>query len=120
MQDPIIKQPELTVPPVGPLVGSEVWQAVMERAGYRCQCNRCPGKCRRSMDGCPVEAGPGVRLIASPLDPGPDPLRTVRSVPVDQLRAWCPKCWDRNVRDTRRFYRQVADRELADRADTLF
>lgn len=107
-------------PPAPPIVGAEIWQQVMARAGYRCQCKRCPGKCRQTMDGCPVEAGPGVQLIAGPYDPGPDPLRRIRAVPVEELLAWCPKCWDRNTKDTRKTHARLAAEELASRADTLF
>lgn len=120
MQGPIIEQPQLVDPPTPPLVGAEIWQQVMARAGYRCQCKWCPGKCRKSADGCPVEARPGVRLVAGPYDPGPDPLRRIRAVPVEDLLAWCPKCWDRKAKDSRKTYRHLAERDLKDRTETLF
>ncbi|WP_015060844.1 hypothetical protein [Planobispora rosea] len=106
----------------GPLIGSEGWRMVMHRAAWRCQCTRCPAHKRQYQGRCETESDEqtGVRLIAAPLDPGPDPLRHIPTVPVDQLRAWCPPCYDRLITDRRAQYRKEAEWQIRDRAVPLF
>lgn len=96
-----IVQPEVRTRPIG---GLKTWQAVMEAAGYRCQCSGglCGSKhaigglvCGRLHDedwtpGDP--SGRRVRLIAAPLDLA-QPLERAAGLRPDQLRAWCTKCY---------------------------
>lgn len=91
-----------------PIAASEIWTAVMDLAGFRCQCTwrRHPahrgdegGRCEQTTD--------AVRLISAPADPGPCPDRKVVSLPVEELRAWCPGCWDEAVKVARRRARAV-------------
>jgi hypothetical protein len=103
-----------------PLAGVDIWEQVMTRADYQCQCKRCPSHKRKGDGRCVAGYGAEGRLLTGPLDPGPDPLRRVRSVLVDQLLAWCSPCWDSNVKATRALYAHVATRALRERADTLF
>lgn len=89
-----------------PLAGQDVYLAVMERADWRCQCERDhPG---HKGGRCDVHHAAGVRLLAGPLNPGPDPardLRRWRGAP-EGLVAWCPRCWDREVQAARREVRR--------------
>ena len=85
-----------------PIAGQDVYLAVMERAEWQCQCERDhPG---HTGGRCDVSHVGAVRLLAGPPDPSADPardLRRWRGVP-EGLVAWCPSCWDREVRAARR------------------
>jgi hypothetical protein len=97
-----------------PMAATETWRAVMERAGYRCECNRCPLDRRSAGGRCEAEDRPGARLLAGPLSPGPNPARTIESAPPDELVAWCGPCWDRAVSASRRHSRTLAKRAPAE------
>jgi hypothetical protein len=75
----------------GPIAATAVWQAVMETAGYRCQCR---GGCRRSHANsggrCPAEHKSWCHLIAAPATPTGNPHRDLAAA----LVAYCPKCFD--------------------------
>ena len=83
-----------------PIAASDIWSHVMDQAGDRCQ---CPAKHHSSHRYAPCETTTGVApLIAGPSVPGPHPERRPVAVPVAEMRAWCPRCWDETVRDARR------------------
>ncbi|MEU6041863.1 hypothetical protein ABZ801_41430 [Actinomadura sp. NPDC047616] len=103
--------------PALPLAGADVYAVVMDRAGWRCECEaRHP----RHRGRCEAEHGTaGVRLLAGPTHPGPDPARTLRHVPAEEMRAWCASCWDLCVSAARRQQRAAAHNE-APAMDSLF
>ncbi|MFJ5775080.1 hypothetical protein [Streptomyces sp. NPDC093094] len=82
-----------------PIVGAAVFNAVMDAAGYRCQCGgRCGnphsrdgGRCPREHDHYTSKHGRRVRLMAAPVDPLATDLTAAR-LPASELRAWCPDC----------------------------
>lgn len=86
-----------------PIAGAEEWRAVMERAGYRCQCTYTRHDAHRRNQGgrCERDAVAS-KLIAGPADPGPHPERRIIPIPVDELVAWCPPCWDHAVTQARK------------------
>ena len=88
-----------------PVAGWDRWLEVMERAGYRCQCERPHPKHRGGR--CENEQHDGCRLVAGPTDPGPDPARTMATCDPEELIAWCPDCWDRSVRAARKALRDA-------------
>ncbi len=96
-----------------PIAASDVWAAVMDRAGYRCECtiprhpgHRAPGRC---------EADANVRLIAGPRDPHPErTAATAATVPVSDLVAWCIPCWDHAVKSAHRRAEHQAVQQLRD------
>lgn len=105
---------------IAPIAGTAVWLTVMERAGYRCECTRCPkhkrhegGRCETSV---PETRGPGAqdaaRLIAGPANP--DPARTLGTGDAGELVAWCPPCWDHAVAVARKHAQALADRSSAE------
>lgn len=83
-----------------PIAASEVWTAVIRRAAGHCQ---CPGKNHPNHRHTRCEAtADEVRLIAGLSVLGPHPERGPAVLPVEQMRAWCPRCWDEAVKDARR------------------
>lgn len=82
-----------------PIVGAAVFTAVMEAAGYRCQCGgKCgnphtkgDGRCQREHDHYTSRHGRLVRLMAAPADPLAADIAAAR-LPASELRAWCPDC----------------------------
>jgi hypothetical protein len=115
-----VHQPEVRT---RPLVDAARWEAVMEAAGYRCQC--AGGLCgsRHSNSGlrCKAEHDDGngrVRLIAAPFDLGLSDVAAA-AVPVDQLRAWCASCYQAARRKARAAYANARRIETGP-ADTLF
>jgi hypothetical protein len=95
-----------------PIAATEVWQAVMDRAGHQCECTYklhkgkhrgSPGGRCHQIAGTPTQAHPGDvslpgRLIAGPARPGPRPERVIDRTPVEDLRAWCLPCWAHAVK----------------------
>ncbi|EFE72627.1 predicted protein [Streptomyces viridosporus ATCC 14672] len=74
-----------------PLGASAVWQAVMEPAGYRCQCSgACGSQHAKTGMRCHRTAG-SYRLIVAPADLLLSPAAAA-AVPAEQLLAWCPDC----------------------------
>jgi hypothetical protein len=77
-----------------------LWEAVMTRAGFRCQCHGGCGQ-KHAKDGgrCPITDGAyikgrgWVRLGAVPQDPALQ-LAQASRLPVESLKAACPKCYD--------------------------
>lgn len=115
-----------------PLAGATQWTVIMEQAGWRCQCTTCPRHKRQAQGRCETEVpqiidgaqeqasppAPAAKLIVGPRNPGPDPARTLRTVPESELRAWCPDCWDHAVAFSRRLRRESA--RFDSPAETLF
>ncbi|MFJ4409225.1 hypothetical protein [Streptomyces sp. NPDC088910] len=77
-----------------PIVGADLFTAVMAKAGWRCHCTgQCRQNHRRTEDRCPKwHDGNRVRLIAAPADPA-TPERAAATLPATALRAWCPPCF---------------------------
>jgi len=82
-----------------PIAHAAQWSAVMETAGYVCQCTGACG-CRHSRTGGRCDAwhdghrhGKPVRLIAAPEDLSLTAREAV-TVPTEELRAWCPSCYN--------------------------
>ena len=99
-----------------PTVLAHIWQAVMQAAGYRCQCTRECGSPHKQGDGrCPrvhdsyasKHRGP-VHLLAAPADPA-TPALTAARLPAAALRAWCPTCHDGARRAANRTTRSQPD-----------
>lgn len=100
-----------------PLAGGDVWLAVMERAGWRCQCDQVHPKhrqCQAACDRphahkhdrrCHVEHTAWTRLITGPTRLGPAPGDRIDPANPDELIAWCPTCWDIEVAAARRAHR---------------
>ncbi|MEU8028015.1 hypothetical protein AB0C13_05180 [Streptomyces sp. NPDC049099] len=82
-----------------PIVGAAVFTAVMEAAGYRCQCSgecgnphaKGNGRCQHEHDHYTSKHGRRVRLMAAPVDSLATDVTAAR-LPVGELRAWCPDC----------------------------
>ncbi|MFG3254947.1 hypothetical protein [Streptomyces sp. NPDC048172] len=99
-----------------PIAYADLWRAVMEAAGFRCQCTgECGNKHAKSRGRCPREhdqhasrhRGP-VRLTAAPANPATG-ARAAAQLPVSALRAWCPDCHDAARRAVSRETRSAAD-----------
>jgi hypothetical protein len=74
-----------------PLASARTWTAVMERAGWRCECRGQCGRPHSNRDGrCSYEHGGRHRLIAG----FGDPLVSESQWTAAQLMAWCPHCFD--------------------------
>ena len=92
-----------------PIVGAAVFTAVMEAAGFRCQCSGECGNAHAKGDGrCPHEHdhytskhGRRVRLMAAPGDPLASNVAAAR-LPASALRAWCPDCHEAAARQARK------------------
>ncbi|MFF2184622.1 hypothetical protein [Streptomyces sp. NPDC058155] len=89
-----------------PLVGADIWEAVMAAAGDRCQCMGACGKkhdpdrtrqqqrCRHH-NGEHVAKRGRIALIAMPRDPiNEGDFVTAASLPSARLIAMCPECHD--------------------------
>ncbi|MFF8095752.1 hypothetical protein [Streptomyces sp. NPDC016675] len=82
-----------------PIVGAAVFTAVMEAAGYHCQCHgecgnphaKGEGRCPHEHDHYTSKHGRLVRLMAAPVDPLATDVAAAR-LPASELRAWCPDC----------------------------
>ncbi|MET9293826.1 hypothetical protein [Streptomyces sp. NPDC003077] len=82
-----------------PIAYAEQWRAVMEAAGYRCECvGQCGsqhvkgrGRCQREHDQLAGKQRGPVRLMAAPLDLNLPPTRAA-ALPPSELRAWCVDC----------------------------
>ena len=115
-----IHQPEVRTRPIA---ATARWEAVMEAAGYRCQCagGLCGSQHSNSGLRCKSEHDDGngrIRLIAAPLDLGLTDVAAA-AAPVDQLRAWCPNCHQAARRRARAAYAN-AHRIENGPDDTLF
>lgn len=75
-----------------PLGLNTLWEAVMEPAGYQCQCTGglCGSKHADTGMRCIRVASSG-RLLVAPADLTLSPAAAA-AVPTDQLRAWCRSC----------------------------
>ena len=75
-----------------PLGAAQVWQPVMEAAGFQCQCagGLCGSQHAKSGLRCDRTAT-NHRLIAAPADLLLTPAAAA-AVPAEQLLAWCPDC----------------------------
>jgi hypothetical protein len=82
-----------------PIVGAAVFAAVMEVAGYRCQCSgecgnphtKGGGRCQHEHDHYTSKHGHRVRLMAAPADPLATDVEAAR-LSASALRAWCSGC----------------------------
>jgi hypothetical protein len=86
-----------------PIVGADLWRAVMKLAGDRCQCTgacgkkhltpaRKPGRCEH-VNGEYVKGSGRLRLLALPRDPFL-PWHEAASLPPARLIAFCRPCAD--------------------------
>jgi hypothetical protein len=116
---------EPTQPPVHtkPLGQPRQWQAVIDAAAGICQCAGACGnqhtrtglRCDAAQDA--YRKGSGwIRLIAAPADLTLPALQAA-AVPTDQLKAWCPKCYQgarrrQRAHDAERQRRQAAPEGL--------
>ncbi|MFD8483211.1 hypothetical protein [Kitasatospora sp. NPDC059673] len=102
-----------------PLVGADLWQAVMAAAAGRCQCRGACGKshakdggrCVREHGGYQQRHGGGtVRLLAAPANPADMllPPHRAAALPKQALAAWCPVCHDAALAAARRAARTTA------------
>lgn len=84
-----------------PIVGADLWQAVMDLAGDRCQCQgscgkkhltpkRKPGRCEHE-NGTYVKGEGHLRLLALPRDPSL-PWHIAATLPARRLIAFCLPC----------------------------
>jgi hypothetical protein len=86
-----------------PIVGADLFAAVMGAADGRCWCTgqcghphtKTEGRCLKSHD------SGGAHLIAAPADPGTGERAAV-ALPAAGLRAWCPTCLTGARRATQR------------------
>lgn len=88
----------------GPVGELPLWEAVMNTAGYVCQCTGQCGKTHRQSQGRCDRAhgqraavhGGHIVLLAAPADPAhlTLPPHRVAALPVTALAAWCPACHD--------------------------
>jgi hypothetical protein len=76
-----------------PIVGADLFRAVMDAAGGRCQCiGQCGQSHRRTESRCLKQHDVNrVRLIAAPADPA-TPEIAAAALSATALRAWCPAC----------------------------
>ncbi|MEU0894228.1 hypothetical protein [Streptomyces massasporeus] len=92
-----------------PIVGAALFTAVMEAAGYRCQCGgecgqlhtKGDGRCQHEHDHYTSKHGRRVRLMAAPVDPLATDVAAAR-LPASELRAWCPDCHGAAARRARK------------------
>jgi hypothetical protein len=92
-----------------PIVGAAVFTAVMEAAGYRCQCTgacgnphaKGSGRCQHEHEHYTSKHGRRVRLMAAPADPLATNVAAAR-LPASELRAWCPDCHEAAARQARK------------------
>lgn len=99
-----------------PLACAPLWTAVMEHAGYRCEClgacgakhadrrARQPGRCPRTHGEWVSKTGETV-LTAAPVDPV-GTWATAASLPANRLMALCPSCYDATRRIAQKITQQ--------------
>ena len=77
-----------------PIVGADLFAAVMDAAGGRCHCTGQCGQSHRKTEGRCLRQHDAnrVRLIAAPADPA-TPELAAATLPASSLRAWCPACF---------------------------
>lgn len=94
MWDPKPEAGEQQLPagPRPPLGASAIWRAVMEAAGYQCQCSGGACGSRHASSGMRCHrTATHRRLLAAPADLTLSPAAAA-AVPAEQLLAWCPDC----------------------------
>lgn len=99
-----------------PIAYAAVWRAVMQAAGYRCQCiGQCGNPHKNSSGRCPREHGQcaskhrgPVHLTAAPTDLLMS-VRDAAQLPAAALRALCPDCRDDARRAAQRATRAQPD-----------
>ncbi|MGW8380191.1 hypothetical protein [Streptomyces sp. ODS28] len=92
-----------------PIVFADQWRAVMDAAGYRCQCagacgskhSKGEGRCERVHDQYADKHHGPARLLAAPVDPTLSP-RAAAELPPSGLRAWCEGCHGAATRAARK------------------
>jgi hypothetical protein len=102
----------------GPMLAAVLWAAVMERAGWRCQ---CVGECGRAHRGkrdrgdgrCVAEHSDHARLAAAPAERVA--AAAASRLTAQRLRAYCPRCHTGLTRQ----HSQAGD-AAAPAADSLF
>ena len=85
----------MTATDFAPIAAEAVWRAVMQAAGYRCQCTGGCGRKHVKEPGgrCKQEHKPWCLLVASPVHPTGDPHQDM----TGDLVAYCPGCYDRRL-----------------------
>ncbi|MEU2722743.1 hypothetical protein [Streptomyces smyrnaeus] len=99
-----------------PIVYADQWRAVMQRAGYRCQCvGQCGskhakggGRCERQHDKYADKHHGPARLLTAPADPTLT-LTAAVALSTGELRAWCGFCLDGARRTARTAARKGPD-----------
>lgn len=107
----------MTTTTPAPFLGAAAWAAVMEAAGFRCQ---CAGGCGRTHvadpEGrCRHTHKPSAHLIASPAVPTAGLVRAVSG----PLVAYCPSCFDGHRRAANRAA-DTAAKQAAANVPSLF
>ncbi|MFE1928696.1 hypothetical protein ACFW91_39870 [Streptomyces asoensis] len=74
-----------------PLGASALWRAVMEPAGYRCQCSGACGSQHAKTERRCHRTAASHRLLVAPADLLLSPAAAA-AVPAEQLLVWCPDC----------------------------
>jgi hypothetical protein len=101
-----------------PIVGAELWSAVMSAAGYRCQCEGACGSkhtpaSQRSLGQryrCPRTAAvpDAPPLVVAPVEPTV-PACVAAALPAEDLRIWCPACYGGALAVARRAERNTPE-----------
>ena len=89
-----------------PIAAEAAWRAVMQAAGYRCQCTGGCGRTHAKEPDrrCPHEHKPYRLLVAAPVNPTGDPHKDVTGEQV----AYCPTCYDGRLSAAKRAARAAA------------
>ncbi|MFC4497895.1 hypothetical protein ACFPA8_27585 [Streptomyces ovatisporus] len=75
-----------------PIVGAKTWEAVMNRAGWQCQCTgSCNSKHTKTGGRCHVLTGGREDMLIAPSDLLLSDVAKAR-VPEGELLAWCDSC----------------------------
>src|ERR1041384_1514095 len=92
----------MTTTDFAPIAGQAVWRAVMQAAGYRCQCTggcKPEGAHKKEAGGrCKREHKPWLHLVAAAADPTGNPHNDM----AGELVAYCPTCFVGHKTETAR------------------
>ena len=96
----------MTTTDFAPIAAQAVWRAVMEAAGYRCQCAGGCGRTHAKEPGgrCKREHKAWLHLVAAPAEPTGSPHADMAAEQV----AYCPPCYDGHLAAHKRTVRTAA------------